>query len=92
MVVHMTSGEEKPQLIIDRPRLGSMRMRYLANLLSYPLVRGIGLGSLRLVIKKGRGRAVHCHCHIVGSGPGRDGLATTRQDTAVRGYDRSSEG
>ena len=51
----MTGGEEKPKLIIDIPWLGSMRMRHLANLLSYPPVRGIGLGGLELVIMKGRG-------------------------------------
>ena len=78
MAVHMTGGEEKPKLIIDIPWLGSMRMRHLANLLSYPPVRGIGLGSLGLVIKKWRGRAVHCHRHITESRPGRDGPAMTR--------------
>ena len=89
---HMTDGEEKPKLTTNRPRLGSMRMRHLANLLSYPLVRGIGLGSLGMVIKKGRGRAVHCHHHIMGSGPDRDGSAMIRRDTTAWGYDRSSEG
>ena len=52
---HMTGGEEKSKLTIDRPRLGSMRMWNLANFLSYPLVRGIGLGGLELVIMS-RGR------------------------------------
>ena len=66
----MTGDEEKPKLIIERPRLDSMRMRHLANLLSYPPVQGIGLANLGLVIKKGRGRAVHYHHQIAGSGPG----------------------
>ena len=92
MAVHITDGEEKPKLTTDRTSLGSMRMRHLANLLSYPPVRGIGLGSLGLVIKKGKGRAVHCHHHIVGSGPVRDGSAMTQQDTTSQGYDCSSEG
>ena len=50
----MTGGEEKQKLTVDRPRLGSMRMRHLANLLSYPPMRGIRLGGLELVIMKGR--------------------------------------
>ena len=54
-MAHMTSGEEKPKLITDRPRLGSMRMRHLANFLSYSLVRGIGLGGLELVIGRRNG-------------------------------------
>ena len=52
---HMIGGEEKPKLTTNRPRLGSMRMRHLANLLIYSPVRGFGLGGLELVIKKGRG-------------------------------------
>jgi len=32
-----------------------MRIQHLANWLSYPPVRGIGLGGLELVIMKGRG-------------------------------------
>jgi len=92
MAAHMTGDKEKPKLTIDRPRLSSMRMQHLANLLSYPPMRGIGLGSLGLVIKKGEGRAVHCHCHVVGSGPGRGGPAMTRRGTAAWEYDRTSEG
>ena len=54
-VAHMTDGEEKQKLTTNRPRLGSRRMQHLPNLLSYPPVRGIGLGGLELVIMKGRG-------------------------------------
>ena len=74
----MTDDQEKPKLTTNRPRLGSMRMRHITNLLSYPPVREIRLGSLGLVIKKGEGSVVHFHRHIVGSGPGRGGLAMTR--------------
>ena len=50
----MIGGGEKPKWTIDRPRLGSMRMRHLANLLSYSPVQGIGLGGLELVIIRRR--------------------------------------
>ena len=55
MAVHMTDSEEKPKLTTDRPRLGSMRMRHLANFLSYSPVRGIGLEGLELVIGRRNG-------------------------------------
>ena len=66
---HMTDDEEKPKLTTNRPWLGSMSMGHLANFLSYSLVQGTRLVSLKLVIKKGE-ISVHCHYNIVKSGHG----------------------